>query len=491
MSYYWRVTELTDNNKSKPSLLESESQGGDTAETGFDFQTNLILCKIPLWLSFEGFDSLIREGVADFEAKFFSPTEGITREALEAKNHHIAPKEFWDEIKRFKELDEGSPGTFGRFTLCCNGISQEIKPLINGLRRIRDPQPFYEVSSGVAINSYADYVDRVRKLGKDEKMAEFLYTKVLIEPDWNLVAGEQTARGIFQDQLQRHLSELGEVPGKEIPNVFSNLLELIRSHKVRPVSRHQIETTIKSAISEKYRTPPKHVVISTETEEVKKRETTLQFEWASFFGGNDRIFPHADEWNTKLVPQLSETSSWIKNQRKIRRIELKGNRRISAAIAIGKVFSAVTGFVIDVDYRGELWSTDDNADSQTPDYVVTSTIVKGTDDRLVVTIGIMKENLASEVEAFLNSNALTHLPKLHLYSSQSIVSAKQANAAAEIMKREITSAVGSTGAKQIDLFYAGPTHLALFLGHRSNTLPPIQCFEWVKTNKYVPTCLVK
>lgn len=57
-------------NEHKPSLLESESTGGDIAGGGFDFQRNLILNKIPYWLSFEGFTSLIWESIGDIEVKF-------------------------------------------------------------------------------------------------------------------------------------------------------------------------------------------------------------------------------------------------------------------------------------------------------------------------------------------------------------------------------------------------------------------------------------
>ncbi|MEI7027542.1 hypothetical protein [Paenibacillus sp. y28] len=126
----------------RPSLLEPQSQGGDTADSGFEFQNNMILCKLPFWLSFEGFDSIIREATADFEVKFFAPSDGIYREAVEAKNHRITPGEFWGEISRFMELDEGSPGTYSKFTLCCSEISDELKPLISGLRRVREPQSF-------------------------------------------------------------------------------------------------------------------------------------------------------------------------------------------------------------------------------------------------------------------------------------------------------------------------------------------------------------
>lgn len=482
---------MTDISKQTPSLLEPQSQGGDTAETGFDFQTNLILCKIPFWLSFEGFDSLIREGVADFEAKFFSPAKGITLEAFEAKNHHVAQKEFWGEIERFKEMDSGSHGTFGRFAICCSGISDELKPLINGLRRLRDPQPFYEPASGVTANSYADYVERVRKLGKDETYARFLYEKVLIEPYWNLISDEQTAIGLFQEQLLRHLPEYGDLPGRELKKIYPALLALLRFYKARPITRLQIEKTIQSAISDQHRIDTQPIVISTEVEEEIKREKILQFEWASFFGGNNRKYPDAIEWNNKLYSQLLDTSKWIKDHRNTRQIHLKGNRRISAAIAFGYVFSAVSGFSINMDYRGEFWATDNHANTETPDYPIFASYKEGTGAKLIVTIGIMKDQLATEVERFLQGEKMSHLPKLHLFSPNPIISAKQANLAVEKVKREIKVAVGDSGVLRLELFYAGPSHLALFLGHRLNTLPPIQCYEWVADGKYVPTVLLQ
>ncbi|MBI4640000.1 MAG: SAVED domain-containing protein [Candidatus Tectomicrobia bacterium] len=48
--------------------------------------------------------------------------------------------------------------------------------------------------------------------------------------------------------------------------------------------------------------------------------------------------------------------------------------------------------------------------------------------------------------------------------------------------------LSSTGSKQIDLFFAGPASLALFLGHRLNATAPIQCYEHVSTGHYIATC---
>ncbi|WP_238651787.1 SAVED domain-containing protein [Paenibacillus piscarius] len=482
---------MTEAEKLTPSLLEAQSQGGDTAETGFDFQTNLLICKIPFWLSFEGFDSLIREAVADFESKFFSPSNGLIREAVEAKNHFMAPTEFWEEIDRFMEIDEGSPGVFGHFTLCCCGISDTLKPIIIGLRRIRDPQPFYDPSSYIVENSYMNFVNRVRKLKKDEKVAKFLYEKVLIEPIWNMNNDEGTSAGMFRSQMERHLSQYGEVPSKEFANIHQALLALLRSNKAHPITRKQIEDTINSAISEKFRPLPAPIVISTEVEPLTEKNVSFQFEWESYFGGISRNYPSAQKWNEGMVPQLYETAEWIKTNRNSRHIVLKGNRRISSAVAFGKVFSAVAGFSVDMEYRGEIWSTNQYANVDTPGYEFFESYLSGKGDTLIVTIGIMKDNLATEVEKFTKDNDLTDYPILHLHSLQPILSAKQANIAVGEMKNIITRVVSACGAKRINFFYAGPTHLALFFGHRANALPPIQCFEWIAPNEYVATCLIR
>lgn len=58
--------------------------------------------------------------------------------------------------------------------------------------------------------------------------------------------------------------------------------------------------------------------------------------------------------------------------------------------------------------------------------------------------------------------------KLHIEGRQPIVMPQQANLAVRNIKNHISDAVESTGAKQVDLFIAGPSFLALFLGHRLN-----------------------
>ncbi|MEI7027541.1 SAVED domain-containing protein [Paenibacillus sp. y28] len=339
-------------------------------------------------------------------------------------------------------------------------------------------------------NSYSDYVGRVKGLGKDEFIARFLYDKVLIEHNWNLNRNDDMARGIFSAQFQRHLPLYDELPQKEISNIYEALLALLKANKARPITRLQIETTIKCAISERFHFDQPPVIISTEIEQYPRESKYLQFKWAVFFGGENRCYPNTEQWNETLLKQLSETSRWITENRSTRKILLKGSRRLSSEMAIGHVFSAVSGFTIEMEYRGERMSTIDFPDSETPDYPFETNYSPGAGERLIVTVGIMKENLKLEVAQFIELNEQGSCPELNLFSASPINSAKQASLAAENIKKEIMSAVLKSNANYIDLFYAGPAYLALFFGHIRNTLPRIQCFERVKVNVYVPTCLI-
>jgi hypothetical protein len=59
--------------------------------------------------------------------------------------------------------------------------------------------------------------------------------------------------------------------------------------------------------------------------------------------------------------------------------------------------------------------------------------------------------------------------------------------AAKVIKDAIVDVPARSG-DHMDLFFAGPSAFALFLGHRLNTKASIRCHEWVSCDKYVLTC---
>ena len=469
-----------------PSLLESESIGGDIASTGMDFQAFLILCKIPYWLSYEGFTSCIWESIGDIEAKFFDPKCGEFIELIEAKNHSVTPTEFWEVIERFRRIDEGSPGTYHSFTLACTGLSKELQPVVNGLRRLRDPSRFYDDTSNVLYNSFEQYKQRVLKLKKDAKVASFLFEKVSVEDNWGSLGDR--SKGMFNDYFSEFQPEY-DLKNSELENVYTSLHQLVRSQKNKPVSRRKLRHAINSTL-DIVDIPKKSTNIYTANQLLTDRKKELTFMWHDFFGGKERNYPDLLKWYNKMK-ELEVTKKWIEENRSSRYIYLSGHRRISSSIAFGYNFSAVSGFSIKVEQRdGQIWSTNDYSRDNTPDYDFLSKYEEGGGDELVVTIGVTRESINNEVHMYLNKKSLTHLSKLHLNSSDPIVSAEHANKAVRNIKNNIKTQLGKIQSTRIHLFYAGPGYLALLLGHRWNGLPKTQCYEWVDTGEYVPTCVL-
>ena len=468
-----------------PSLLDREATGGEIAEGGFSFQRNVLLTYIPRWLAQEGFSALTQETYGDIEAKFYDPGRGYVKEFVEAKNHPVMPTEFWKEIGRFQAMAIGSPGTYEWFTLVSSGISDALKPLVSGLRRLRGSYGFYEGDEALRSQSYADYEQIVEKLGHSKEEAAFLFSHVMVEHSYG--SSPNHGRAMFLDALGHYLPEY-DLPPSVSGNLFISFDTLVEGRINSPVSRRELEAVMRDRVPENLRPAKRPVRIFTATGP-HTQSSDLVFEWEKFFGGPNRAYPPIEEWSGQLVAQLLDAKDWINAVRTTRRIKLDGNRRLSASLAIGTVFSAVAGYAIDMNYRDEPWATDRHANGETPDYRLTRTqsLNRGASSRLVVSIGIIKA-IASDVESALPRLGLENAALLHLYGDQPVESAQQANRVVGSIKQAIDAALTETGSSTIDLFFAGPAYLALFLGHRLNALAPIQCYEWVSPGQYAPTC---
>jgi hypothetical protein len=475
-------------NEWRPSLLERQSRGGDIAEGGLSFQSEVVLSMIPRWVSMEGFNSMTRENMADTEAKFFVPGRGYKKEFIEVKDHQVPPAEFWDEVERFKQMESGCPGEYQWFTFVSAGLSQSLHPLVNSLRRMRDPYDFYE-ESAIMDNSYAEYVQLVKGLGKSEEDADFLFRKVLINGD--LSTARDHGAALFQQSLLTHLLHYRDIPGSVLRDIYADVSSFVRNRRIQPISRNELEAALRNRIPERSLPPVQPVRIHTAMSDLETDadRTALRFEWSQFFAGETREYPPPEVWNEQMLGELRATKEWILANRATRRILLSGNRRLSTSLAIGSVFSAVAGFSIEMQYRDQLYVTDAHAGHDTPVYSILSLAPKelSEGERLVVSVGIMRD-VVPEVESDLERHGLANMPRLHLKGEAAVLSPQQANLIVRQIKDLISVALSQTGARQIDLFIAAPAFLALFLGHRLNATAPVQCYERLSPSRYVPSC---
>ncbi len=484
------MTDRREEREDAPSLLERQSSGGDVAEGGFSFQESVVISYVPAWLAHEGFEEMTRESMGDAEAKFFVPGRPHTREFVEIKNHSLAGNQFWAEIDRFRELDEGSSDTFSWFTLVAKGLSANQKRLRNSLRRVRDPYSFYE-GTAVADRSFTDYTSIVQSMGRSEDDARFLFERVLIRED--LTTDELQWKAVFHEELSKYFPEYGELSLSTVRNVYDRIGDLLRSRRNRSIARKEIEQRIRDRVPDARRPPVRPVVVRTLIDDDKEDKAgqairPIELGWKDFFGGDARRYPPPEDWDARLVGELRQTKEWILRHRSTRRVRLTGNRRLSASLAVGAVFSAVAGFSVEMEYRdGEIWATDAHPAADTPDYPLVSAGEPVRGERLAVGIGIPRD-ISQEVEDGLENLGLTGIPVLHLKGEEPIVSAGHANVAAGAIKDHIRDALSKTGAVRVDLFLAGPAPLALFLGHRLNATARVRCYERVAPGLYVPTC---
>ena len=480
---------MSNTTKSSISLLAPQSTGGINAQSGFDFQHYYVLINTPRWLSRDGFTSLIQEAAGDVELKYFVPSKGFRREFVEIKDHQITPTEYWDEIRRFEILDRKSPGTYHNFLLVAPGLSKKLQPLENGLARLRGPFGFYDEDSEIWKVSYKQYEQIIKNLGGNEKIAYFIYKTVALVT--GLGKKNSSGDGIFIKELLEHFPEYNNIPGKLLQQIPESLKNFLRTSVNEVITRRNLLEVIRGSIPSEQCPPMRSITLHTGIDTRDKVDFgCLYFDWSSFWGDPNRTYPPRKNWNQVLLQDILDTRQWILKFSNTRQIKLIGQRRLSATFALGHTFSAVAGFVIDMEYRqGKIWSTNDFPSDNTPGNKVVANFLEGSGDQLVLCISFNRQIL-SQVSNSVDELELDGKPILELIVNKPIKTPQQANKLVPLLKSRISYAISSTNCKQIHLFYAGPSFMALFLGHRLNAKTPIQCYEWVATNNYMPTCVL-
>lgn len=476
--------------KRKPSsLLSPQARGGDIAERGFQYQFNSTITLIPNWLAQDGFTEMILEALGDTEAKFFVPGVGLRHEFVECKNYRLKRSEFWKEIEHFWEIDQQDSDCYQQFILVCKSVADELKPITNALKRVRDPYSFYEAAQQIQEISYTDFVEVVKSQDQSKDIADFLFLKVRFKLD--SIDTEYHPRGLFTEEMKRYFPEFSKLSGDLTNAAYSKLTELVKSRTNQPIYRPELEKAIWQEVPEKDK-PESTIRIHTLYDENinKGPDGCLQFDWTSFFGGSERNYPPSEEWNEKVIGELCRTKDWIVSTNREQRIYLSGHRRLSASIAIGSIFSAVSGFTIGMEIRDGVWWTNSHARGDTPNYQWQQSTDGELTDEIAVGISILKNTANEEVKQYLQTEHF-HGRQLYLYSNMVLQSDDQTNRAVQKAKSIIQEFVSKSQAKKIHLFFAGPAQFALFLGYRLNTIGKIQCYEWTSPNAYVPTVLIK
>lgn len=480
----------TTNNKSEetngytsPSLLDPESTGGFHAKEGFSFQDGALLAKIPKWLANEGFEAIIQESIGDFEVRFFSPSEGHTIEAFEAKKHRVTLGLFWKEIDRFKTISKSK--SYTRFVIVCGELSQDVHAIVNAMDQIRGGLTFYDPKSQIIINSINNFKNLLKEKGNKKSYAEFLLRYVFVEHDWT--SHEAAAKGIFRENAA--LSPLfSDLSAKTTGEIFGRLLELVSGKLNKSVTRSEIEQRISSEPMLDDGLNRQSIKMEALISNDVMDEDALLLKWPRFFGAGTRSYPDASEWQNQLMRQLDETYQWINAHRSQKRILFTGRCRLSSAIAFGHTFAAVTGFSIDVSHRQAVWSSDSYPTSL-DNYDIEVEYDGEIGSELVVIVQNVRQ-IGNPIIVESETLTMKGLPSIRISGGEPLRSDSEANLFVSIAKEHVQKRLEGLNASKIHLFTLCPLPLAMFLGHRLNGLASVQCYEWTGGTSYVPTVLL-
>lgn len=235
------------------------------------------------------------------------------------------------------------------------------------------------------------------------------------------------------------------------------------------------------------------VIVHTWARRLYDSQADYELDWSAHFDHLSRRVPDSLTWNEELLPELRRVERTISQQTHCRCIRLRGSLCLSAAFAVGQVFSAAGGYSIEVLHRSEVWRSE-----APPDLTYTLTSVEESYDQtasdLLFILSItgdarphVQDFIKGQQGAFRAGLYLTPAGGPHDYSVQG---AARASAIARQTRLELRSALATYKPRVTHLFYFGPRSLAVFIGQKLNACGVIQLYEFHNPG-YTPSCTLR
>jgi len=240
------------------------------------------------------------------------------------------------------------------------------------------------------------------------------------------------------------------------------------------------------------REPEPHVAVFIHTwvKRVYDCQADYELDWSAHFDHLLRRVPDAITWNSRLLPELRTLERTISQQMNGRRIRLRGSLCLSAAFAVGHVFSVAGGYRIELLHRTEVWRSE-----TPPDPLCRLTVIEepGTPEAsdLLLVLNVTGD-AQPQVEAFVKQQGMDFRAGLYLTPQEgphdySVQGVAQASALARLVRLELRKALATYGPIVTHLFYFGPQSLAILIGQKLNACGAIQLYEY-QNPEYTPSC---
>lgn len=464
------------------SLLSPTHRGGIIGGKGYNFQDAFIVSRIPEWLAEPSFVCLLKEGLEDVEVRF-EGGGGTRRLAFQIKDHLVKVSNCREVIVGFFEKDQATPDTFSGFILACRGLADNAKSFRQSLERLRDARPMYEPTHRVLQETELSVKESAGKLGLTVNL-KFLEDKVSFDTELGDMTSDQLLCQQFVGGIHKHFPQWVSTSWVSLAAAYQDLAHWINGSVGKACLRDDFLKRIQRALDitapRLDKEGPLVRLYHWEDESFDLSEDwDVLLDWSELFSRSTRKVPGHIVWQTKLLPELEEAQRRIRASTSSRHIRFRPNACLSAGFAIGWAFSEVKGYSFEVKQGPEFWKSD--TAPATGQWIISrETECDPSSRRLCVELN-QQTDVAPRVDTFLKSSGLSCRARLSLTPDSGLggrLDGPTALALASHAKCLIRQAVDRYGCTGIDLFYAGPLGLAIFLGRLFNAMQAtIQCYE--------------
>lgn len=210
-----------DDNRSRgdDSLLDPQYMGGLEGGQGHEFQTALVVSRIPEWLTDTKVHSVFQEGWSDIEVLFTDDT----RELYQVKNTRLELSDLREVLKQFTQRENGpSASLYTKYVVICREATRSVLSLKRALDRIRSTSAYTDEERAPALETLSHLIQK-------HKLTEFssiLEKKVSIDMRLGWLELENCAQAV-QFQL---LSEYA-LPLDKANVAYLEILSLVKSKR--------------------------------------------------------------------------------------------------------------------------------------------------------------------------------------------------------------------------------------------------------------------
>jgi hypothetical protein len=474
------------------SFLAPEAMGGINASEGFDFQTRYAACGVPLWLLQAAFQQLLHEGAGDIDLRYIKDGKS-SRTFMQVKDHDVQPAELKEVIEQFIARDTASPNAYQCFTVVCQSLSPTLRPIENGLARLRGLNGFYNDIPGLLDSTKQELDERLKAVGLGDYI-DFIHEKVHIDAGHGDMHHDDRALAHFVNRLLQHPDYAEKVRAMVVP-AFAETMRKIGANKGTVLDRAEIEKLLYDAVTSSIASEKKITIwLQNWTSETFDVPADYAIDWSEHFDRPKRHVPSPERWNDELIPQLEALKKQILHERRERLIRFRGKCALSSGVALGAVFPTVGGWAFEIPQppAKEAWRSDAVA---TEPYDMMVEEVEGSAHGTDIVLGLnIRGNGRHEMVKYVESTG--HVPLRYLFVSpsslgaQSIRGASDAVAFAQSVREALGQSLKKYGVRKTRLIFYGPFALAVFLGQHFTSVGEIQLFEYQDPG-YVPSCTLK